>query len=188
MTIKNELRKAILTRRSVKDGYIDKPVTKEAVLSLLDDAVWAPTHGKREPWRFIFVGPEDKQTFARDIASTYPEHMQENREAYLNEPNAFLIAIMQAPENQKQWDENFGAIASLLHNLSLLAWTEGLGVCWKTNPHIYDEQVREKLQVADNEKIVGFVHLGYFDPAIYEAEAEERKRTNPREKLSTYPF
>ena len=188
MTIQNELKQVIRARRSVKDHYLDKPVTKETVLSLLDDAVWAPTHGKREPWRFIFVSPEDKSEFARDIASTYPEHMQENREAYLNEPNAFLIAIMQAPEKQKQWDENFSAMASLLHNFSLLAWTEGLGVCWKTNPHIYDEQVRKKLHVADTEPIVGFIHLGYFDTAAYEAEADERKRIDPREKLTTYPL
>lgn len=52
--------KTIRERRSIKAGYIDKEVTQETVLNLLEDAVWAPNHGLREPWRFIFV-PADRR-------------------------------------------------------------------------------------------------------------------------------
>lgn len=182
------LRELIRTRRSVKDAYTNKSVTKSTVLSLLNDAVWAPTHGKRQPWRFIFISPEDKPQFARDISKTYSEDMQENREAYLNEPNAHLVVIMQSPKMEKQWDENFGAVASLIHNFSLLAWEKDLGVCWKTNPHIYNEEVRNILDVKEDEKIVGFLHLGYFNPIHYENDAQNRSRISAEEKLTTYPF
>ncbi|WP_099156590.1 nitroreductase family protein [Virgibacillus ndiopensis] len=158
-----DLKKIIRERRSVKKGYNNKPVQQETVLEILEDAIWAPTHGVRQPWRFIFVGSDKKETFAKQIAATYPEERQQNREEYLNEPNAFLVVIMQEPELQKQWDENFGATACMIQNFQLLAWEEKLGVVWKTNPHIYDPNVKEILNVGENEKIVGFLHLGYFD-------------------------
>ncbi|MFZ3577544.1 nitroreductase family protein [Virgibacillus sp. DJP39] len=175
------LAKLIRERRSVKNGYTDRTVEQETVLELLDSAVWAPTHGMRQPWRFIFIGSDQKETFAKKVASTYPEEKQENREAYLNEPNAFLIVVMDVPDNQKQYDENFGATASMIHNFQLLAWEQQLGVVWKTNPHIYDENVKNILDVSENEKIVGFIHLGYFDEAPI-----AKPRKSVADKFSTF--
>ncbi|MCF3944814.1 nitroreductase family protein [Oceanobacillus alkalisoli] len=176
---KTYLANIIRERRAIKKGYNDKTVTEEVVRDLLQDARWAPTHGMREPWRFIFVGEEELPVFAKRVASTYPEERQENRENYLNEPNAILVAVMNVPELEKQWDENFGAIATLIQNFWLLAWEKQLGVVWKTNPHIYEPKVKEILDVTDNEKIVGFIHLGYFDekPAPKERTPLEEKFT-----------
>lgn len=173
--------KVIKERRSIKTGYNDRIVEENTVRDLLNNAIYAPTHGMREPWRFIFIDKERLPTFAKKVAATYQESMQQNREDYLNEPNAILVAIMQKPEMEKQYDENFGAIASFIQNFSLLAWEEELGVCWKTNPHIYDEQVKDILRVGEDEKIVGFIHLGYFDeaPAV-------KERTDINEKLEIY--
>lgn len=176
---KSYLAKIIRERRSIKKGYNDKPVKEEVVKELLADARWAPNHGMRQPWRFIFVGKEELPVFAKRIAGTYPEDRQENRENYLNEPNAILVAIMEVPELEKQADENFGAIATMIQNFWLLAWEKQLGVVWKTNPHIYDKRVKEILDVKENEKIVGFIHLGYFDekPAPKERIPLEEKFT-----------
>ncbi|WP_164670862.1 nitroreductase family protein [Virgibacillus doumboii] len=171
----------IRERRAVKKGYNDKPVTEETVKELLEDAVWAPTHGNRQPWRFVFVGPKRKEAFAEKVAATYPEERQENRREYLNEPNAFLVVVMEVPDNQKQWDENFGATACMIQNFWLLAWEQQLGVVWKTNPHIYDPKVKEILNVGENEKIAGFLHLGYFDELPIK---KGRKPVN--EKFSTF--
>jgi nitroreductase len=176
-----DLAKIIRERRSVKKHYNDKKVTKEAVLELLEDAVWAPTHGMRQPWRFIFVDGDQKADFAKKVASSYPEEKQENRETFLNEPNAFLVVIMEEPEAQKQWDENFGATACMIQNFWLLAWEKKLGVVWRTNPHVYEQHTKDVLDVSDNEKIVGFLHLGYFDE-----EPAKKDRIPVVEKFETY--
>src|SRR5699024_8543655 len=111
----------------------------------------------------------------------YTPDMQQNREEYLNEPNAILVVIMEEPEKQKQWEENYGAVSSLIQNFWLLAWEQDLGVVWKTNPHIYDPKVKEILNVRENEKIVDCIHLGYF------SELPERKdRISVVEKFETY--
>jgi len=159
----SSLASIIRERRAVKKGYLNKKVEESTVRSLLEDAIWAPTHGMRQPWRFIFVDEDKLPTFAKKVAATYPEDRQENREDYLNEPNAILVVVMEEPELQKQWDENFGATSAMIQNFWLLAWEQQLGVVWKTNPHIYDEKVKEILDVKENEKIVGFIHLGYFE-------------------------
>ncbi|MEN1968497.1 nitroreductase [Lentibacillus sp. N15] len=171
----------IRERRAVKKGYNDKPVTQEAVLDLLEDAIWAPTHGLRQPWRFIFIDQEHKPSFAKQVAATYPEEKQANREEYLNEPNAYLAVIMQVPDIPKQYDENFGATACMIQNFWLLAWEKQLGVVWKTNPHIYDSKMKEILNVGDDEKIVGLLHLGYFDE-----EPAQKDRIPVVEKFSTF--
>jgi len=51
----------------------------------------------------------------------------------------------------------------MIQNFWLLAWERQLGVVWRTNPHIYEQKTKDILGVSDNEKIVGFLHLGYFD-------------------------
>src|SRR5699024_651450 len=160
---KTALASIIRDRRAVKKKYNDKPVEAETVLDILEDAKYAPTHKLRQPWRFVFVDGARKEAFAKRVAATYPPERQANREKVLLEPSAFLIVIMDAPEEQKQWDENFGATACMIQNFWLLAWEQGLGAGWKTNSHIYNPEVRDLLGVRSDEKIVGFIHLGYFD-------------------------
>lgn len=177
----SELAQIIRDRRAIKEGYTNKEVKEELVFNLLKYAVYAPTHGMRQPWRFVFIDQDNKPDFAKKVGTTYPENLQQNRENYLNEPNAILIVIMDEPKAQKQWDENYGATASMIQNFWLLAWEQELGVCWKTNPHIYDPQVKDILNVKENEKIVGFLHLGYFDEA-----PPRKERLTIADKFETY--
>ena len=178
---RSALAEVIRDRRSVKKGYNDNEVTEEVVRDLLDDAIWAPTHGMRQPWRFIFIDSSQLPNFAKKVAATYPQEKQQNREDYLNEPNAILVIIMEEPEIPKQWDENFGATAAMIQNFWLLAWEKQLGIVWKTNLHIYDPSVKEVLNVSDNEKIVGFIHMGYFDEKPI-----KKDRIHVGDKFTTY--
>lgn len=178
---KTTLANIIRERRSIKKGYNNKVVKEETIVDLLEDAIWAPTHGMRQPWRFIFVEGENQKAFAKKIASTYPVERQQNREDYLNEPSAILVVIMKKGDTQKKEDENFGATACMIQNFQLLAWEQGLGVVWKTNPHIYDPKVEEILQVKEDERIIGFLHMGYFDEL-----PEKKERMPVRDKFTTF--
>lgn len=157
--------KVIRERRSIKKGYKTDAVPEELILSLLNDAVYAPTHGLREPWRFMFVSSENKQAFIDKLVPVLPADIQQSRRDYFNEPAAFLVVIMKEDPRQKQWEEDFSATCALIQNFQLLAWEQGLGVVWKTNQHNWDPKARHVLGVQPGEKIVGFLHLGFFDPA-----------------------
>src|SRR5699024_8494496 len=175
------LQEIIRERRAIKKGYTDKVVSEQVVRDLLNDAIWAPTHGNRQPWRFVFVDKDNLPSFAKQVSQTYGEEMQENRENYLNEQNAILVVIMEEAEMKKQWDENFGAVASMIQNFWLLAWEQKLGVVWKTNPHIYDPEVEKILDVKENERIIGFIHLGYFEEV-----PAKKPRIDVDEKFTTF--
>lgn len=178
---KSTLAKIIRERRSIKTGYTDQAVSEDVVKEILNDAVWAPNHGVREPWRFIFVPTEQKEGFVEELVKTFPADMQENRRNYFSQPAAFLIIIMKEDPRQKQWDEDYGGVSCLIQNFQLLAWERELGVVWKTNPHNYDPKVRELLGVEPGEKIVAFMHMGYFEEA-----PEGRPRTPVEERFTVY--
>jgi len=180
---KTALSKVIRERRSIKANYKHDPVTEATVMDILDDAVWAPNHGLREPWRFIFISPEEKDEFVEALVHTFPKENHETRRQNFQKPAAYLIVVMPEDPRQKQREEDFGAVSCLIHNFQLLAWEQKLGVVWKTNPHIYDPKVRVLLGVSPGEKIVGFLQLGYFDE---EDVPKGRQRTNPREKLTRF--
>ncbi|WP_217587289.1 nitroreductase family protein [Lentibacillus saliphilus] len=175
------LAQVIRERRAVKKNYNSKEVTEAVVRELLEDAIWAPTHKLRQPWRFLFVSADQKADFAKKVAATYPEERRDNREMVLNEPNAILVVMMEEPESQKQWEENYGAVASMIQNFWLLAWERQLGVVWKTNSHIYDEDVKRIVGAKENERIIGFIHLGYFDQAPL-----KKDRVSLDEKFTTF--
>ena len=48
------VREAIIGRRSIK-LFNGQPVDREDLLNIIDDAVWAPNHGNREPWRLVMA-------------------------------------------------------------------------------------------------------------------------------------
>ncbi|AST00222.1 nitroreductase [Geobacillus thermocatenulatus] len=175
--------KTIRERRSIKKGYKPDPVPVELITELLNEAVWAPNHGLREPWRFLFVPTEQKEHFIETVASAFSGEEQEKTRRRLEQAKAFLIVIMREDPRQKQWEENFAAVSALIQNFQLLAWERQLGVVWKTNPHIYDPKVRERLGVRPGEKIVGFLHLGFFDP---DQIPPARPRTRAEEKMTIY--
>lgn len=171
-------------RTSVKTGYINKEVSKELVLSLLDDAVWAPTHGLREPWRFIFVSGDRKEAFIEAILQCHEVGKRDVvRNKFVDVP-AFLVVIMNEDPRQKVWEEDFAATSCMLQNFQLLAWDQDLGAVWKTPNHIYDPKFRNALGVEPGEKIVGVLNIGYFDKEIVAKKV--RKRTNPAEKMTAF--
>ncbi|WP_185923364.1 nitroreductase family protein [Brevibacillus brevis] len=175
--------KIIRERRSIKKDYKPDTVPEELILELLNDAVYAPNHGIREPWRFMFVSSEKKEAFVEKLITCYPQEAHQARRDMYNQPAAYLVVIMKEDPRQKQWEEDFSATAALIQNFQLLAWERGLGVVWKTNAHNWDPKAHDILGVAPGEKIVGFLHLGFFDQENVPA---ARTRTPAEEKFTRF--
>jgi len=170
-------------RRSIKNGYKPDAVPEDLILELLNDAVYAPNHGLREPWRFLFIPTEKKEAFIERMLPIYAADQHEKRRGLFSEPAAFLIVIMKEDPRQKQWEEDFSATSALIQNFQLLAWEKGLGVVWKTNPHNFDPKAHKVLGVQPGEKIIGFMHLGFFDP---DQIPQARTRTPAEEKFTRF--
>ena len=63
------VREAIIGRRSVKN-FNGQPVDIDNINSILEDARWAPTHGLRNPWRFIVAANKEYVKF-QDVLKEY---------------------------------------------------------------------------------------------------------------------
>ncbi|WP_082795360.1 nitroreductase [Alkalihalobacillus trypoxylicola] len=173
----------IRERRSIRDFKPD-PIDKDVIVSLLNDAVYAPNHGKREPWRFILFEGEGKKTFAEAVIDTYSPEQREKKAtdmaAYYQNIPYHLIVVMPEDPRQKKWEEDICATSALIQNFQLLAWEKEIGVCWKTNLYSLEPSFREKVGVEPGEKIVGVLHIGYFEKI-----PKAKKRTLVEEKLVT---
>ena len=54
----SEITEVIKNRRTIyHEMYSTRKVHKEIIEDLLNNAIWAPTHGNTQPWRFkVFMG------------------------------------------------------------------------------------------------------------------------------------
>ncbi|MEK3720780.1 nitroreductase family protein [Paenibacillus sp. FSL H8-0034] len=157
----------IRERRTINQFTVE-PIPIEVLMEILNDAVWAPFHSLKEPWRFImFVGAGRKQ-FSDAVLLTYPKDKLEKfaekvADAYCHGIPVTLLVLIKEEPRSKEWEEAFSAASALIQNIQLLAWERSIGVVWKTNEYNWDPKFREAAGVKPGEKVVGTLHMGYFD-------------------------
>ncbi|NOU99088.1 nitroreductase family protein [Paenibacillus planticolens] len=176
------LSELIKDRRSIRAFRTD-PIDTDLITDLLNVAVWAPTHGLREPWRFILYKGDARKPLAEAMIRTYTaeekERLAQQKLDYFMQIPAHLIVVMKEDPRQKQWEEDYACVSCLIQNFQLAAWEVGIGVVWKTNPFIHNPSFREAAGVQPGEKIVGLLHIGYPEQV-----PAGRPRTDAREKLT----
>lgn len=180
------VRRAIISRRSIKN-FNGQPVDLEDLNDILKDALWAPNHGNRNPWRFVVAaeqGYEKMLEVLRDFAiPKWQELSEETLEKQMKKftgPTAAVFVIVPEDARQKERLEDFAAASALLQNTMLLAWDKGIGSCWKTPGFLDNPKFREVLGAKQGERIISMLQLGYFDE-----EPKARPRT-PIEEVITY--
>ncbi|ATH94772.1 NAD(P)H nitroreductase [Bacillus glycinifermentans] len=165
---KGSIRKAIRNRRTVRKFKSD-PVSKEVVLELLEDAVYAPNHKLTEPWRFVYVGTESgKQKHADNLDKALqeikPDRSEEQikkfRDHIMSVP-AFLFVILKEDENERVRNDDFAAVSCLIQNLQLLAWEKGIGMVWKSGQVLYNRTLQQLMGLDSNERFAAILQLGY---------------------------
>lgn len=174
------LQTLIRSRRSV-GAFKNEPVSTELINELLASAVYAPNHRKTEPWRFIVINGDARRQYAEIRAEMVLENMAALDEAERQKAAdgtvqkftavpLFLLAVMKEHEKTDVREEDYAATACVVQNFLLLAWDQGLGTCWKTFKN--SARLREFLGLADDEKVVGIVHVGYPDEAPSEGKRQ----------------
>jgi nitroreductase len=140
-----DLEEAIRTRRTHK-AYGPDPVDRETLTELLDLARWAPNHHLTNPWRFRVLGP---QALARlkDAAG---------QEAAVKLDRAPTLVVVTCEGDEEDRD----ATACAAYIVLLAAHGRGLASYWRT-PEVLDTPAgRDALGIAEDEQVVGLLHLG----------------------------
>ena len=181
------LAELVRSRRSV-GVFAPTPVPAQLVIELLETAVWVPNHKLTEPWRFVFLSGDGALRYAairRDMAleanatadiETRKQAGEGTYRKFAAVP-AYLAVILKEHQNPEIREEDFASCCCLVQNFLLLAWERGLGTSWKT--YKSDARLRVLLNLASDEKVVGWLHLGY--PAD---EAATRRRAPVSSRLT----
>lgn len=148
-----ELWEAIKGRRSVR-SFLDRPVARETIERLLEAAIWAPSGGNAQTWRFVVL--------------TNPAEIKRIKivgPGLLGNPTA-VIAICQDLVQARVKGGNLGETflapidaAMATQNLLLAAYAEGLGTC--TIASFHRRGVRRLLRLAEGIEPILLVSLGY---------------------------
>lgn len=163
------VRDAIIQRRSIK-LFNGQPVEREMLLSIIDDAVWAPNHQLRQPWRFIVAcGKEldDLYSVLKEFAlPKWKELSEEDLEKQMKKftnPGGYVFVVVPEDARQKERLEDYAAASMLVQNIQLLAWDRGIGSCWKTPGYLHNPLFRKALGIEPGERIISMLQVGYFD-------------------------
>ncbi|ASS73694.1 nitroreductase [Tumebacillus algifaecis] len=182
-----ELTQLIQARRSIHQ-FEDRPVDLELVKNWLNTALWVPNHKMTQPWRFVVVQGEGRRKLA-DVARAGAEKRerdpQKSKELgqrfydrFLAVP-LFVAVVMKEDPNPAVREEDYASTSCLIHNFSLLAWEQGVGMVWETYPLLHAPEFRAAFGVGPGERIVGSLHVGY------PAKVPDAKPRIPVEQLLT---
>ncbi|MBS4209325.1 nitroreductase [Bacillus sp. FJAT-50079] len=139
--------------------FADKPVPQSLILSILEEAVWAPNHKFREPWRMILAKGERKQKLALTLDPDKHGQLQQTIAA------APVCLVITAKKNEDKYisDDDFAAVCCLIQNIQLLGWANQLGMIWQLADYTDCVDFLSILGIQSDERIVGVLCLGYFD-------------------------
>jgi nitroreductase len=179
---------ALIRARRTVGAFRDEAVDPELIADLLDTAVWTPNHRLTQPWRFVVLtgaGVERYAAVRREmvIAASKADDEAERQDmgdrvyAKFASIPAYLLVIQKEAAKADVREEDYAACAALIQNFLLLAWERGIGTAWKTFKN--DARLRALFALADDEKVVGIIHIGY--PAD---EHGERARVPARDRIS----
>ncbi|MDX9690962.1 MAG: nitroreductase [Acholeplasmataceae bacterium] len=174
-----------LIKQRVSIGkFLDKKVPTELVINLLDDAVYAPNHKMREPWRFIILENEGKDLFVHRYLSELTDDQQ-------NEIKPMLLKVFSAPmviavamptlKDMRDELEDLQANAAMIQNFLLLATEHNLATFWKTPKYIETDKFKEVLGIQLNEIVVSLIMIGYSDQVQL-----PKKRKSAKDLTSIY--
>lgn len=156
---------ALMTRRSVPKTT-DQVPDRATIQKLLDVAVRAPNHHLTQPWRFIVLTGEALgelgDAWAKGDEREGKRDPSKSRDKALRAP--VIIAVIEKPHthNRKVIErEEHYATGAAIQNMLLAAHDMGLGAMIRTGPAAEMPEVREYLEVREDEHIAGLIYLGY---------------------------
>jgi nitroreductase len=160
----------LLTRRSAKPAMLAEPgPTPDQLRTILTAAGRVPDHKKLEPWCFIVFEGEARAKFGQVLADACAAEEKEppslarleiERTRLTRAPTVVAVISRTVPNPAApEWEQVLSCGAACL-NLCLAATAMGFGTCWITEWYSYSPAVRAALNLAENERIAGFVYIG----------------------------
>ncbi len=168
----SEINELIRSRRTIyPEQYSERKVHREQLEVILNNALWAPTHGNTQPWRFHVFMERGCEKLSDFLAQTYleitaPEKQQDIKLAKLRtrplKSSAIIAVSMERQKEEKIREmEEIEAVACAIQNMHLTCTAYGLGGFWSTPAIIYHEKMNAFLGIGEKDKCIGLFYIGY---------------------------
>jgi len=158
------------SRRSVPSRLLGEPgPSPDQLQRLLGAAIRVPDHGKLTPWRLLLVRGAARQELGRALGDIHleadpdvpPAALQKDRERFDFAPLVIIVIARIDPAHPKVPEqEQLLSAGYVAYNLLLGAQALGFGAQILTGWAAYNRDVAQLLGLAENERVIAFVHVG----------------------------
>lgn len=169
----------IRSRRSVfPNQYRQGDIPDELIYKILENATWAPTHKKTQPWRFFVLKQDHLQKLSDFLGSFYKKMNPGNQfselkwkkasEKPLQSSCVIALCVHRSPvELIPEWEET-AALTCSVQNMWLSCASLEIGAYWSTPEAI--KEIGEFLNLKKNEECLGLFYMGWLKDSLPSSE------------------
>ena len=168
----SEITAIIRDRRSIyPEQFSKRKIHREQIELMLNNAIWAPSHGLTQPWRFVVLQDNALVQLSEVLGNAYlsetPKELQNDKKLIklINRPklaNAVIALIVDREKDTKISEaDDFAAVACAVQNMHLTATAQGIGGFWSSTNMVKTQQFREFISLTEQQVCIGLFYLGY---------------------------
>jgi nitroreductase len=168
----SEITELIKSRRTITpENFSDRAIHKEVLNNLLNAGIWAPNHGKTQPWRFKIYREQGKEQLKELYTKAYkeltPPHLYQESKATriasrIDKSSAIVMLNMVRQEDEKIPEiEEIQAVGICAQNIMLMASAYGIGCFWSSPKFIYNKAFNTTIGINEKDHCLGLLFLGY---------------------------
>ncbi|MCF7887135.1 MAG: nitroreductase family protein [Candidatus Omnitrophica bacterium] len=151
---KVDILKLIKERRSVRK-FQNKEVPMQTIKNSLEAARWAPSGLNNQPWKFMILEQEEKNSLAE-----YTKFDQVIKEA-----NKLIIVFLNK-EKIYSYKKDLMAIGAAIQNILIYLQSQDVGSCWLGEIINQAEQVQDKLQIPTELELAAAIGVGFTQEKV----------------------
>lgn len=162
----------IRKRRSIfPKSFIGRPIERQIVEEVLENANWAPTHKHTEPWRFKVIAGSGLERLSEHLSTWYRNNTPEDKFSDvkfkkmktnpLRAACVIAICMKRDPEERvPEWEE-LASVACAVQNMWLTCTAHGIGSYWSSPKAALEAD--EFLGLEEGERCLGLFYMGYHE-------------------------
>lgn len=151
-----DVKEAIVTRRSIRNYLVGKPVPNDIIAEILDIARFAPSSGNLQNWKVVIVSDPGKKEELSTAAL---------KQKWITSAPVLLVVCNNLADVKRLYKDrgeflySIQNVAVFVQNILLVAKSFGLGTCWVG---AFDPAaVRMVLKIPEDVEPDAIISLGY---------------------------